>query len=146
MFEIWQVASLSEMYQPFEATPDDYVACLGSEPQLRGYPCSLWTTFHTMTVNAAVKESKALASGFRPNRTTFFEREEQNPVALAIVGYVSDFFSCRHCAENFLHKVARLGDLPTSSREAMIWLWKIHNMANVNLQGLLVENYSYSFL
>lgn len=143
---VWQVASLSDMYQPFEATPDDYVACLGSEPHLRGYPCSLWTTFHTMTVNAAVKESKALASGFRPNRTTFFEREEQNPVALAIVGYVSDFFSCRHCAENFLHKVARLGDLPTSSREAMIWLWKIHNMANVNLQGLLVENYSYSFL
>ena len=137
MFETRQVASLSEMYQPFEATPDDYVACLGSEPQLRGYPCSLWTTFHTMTVNAAVKE----ASGFRPNRTAFFEREEQNPVALAIVGYVNDFFSCRHCAENFLHKVAQLGDLPTSSREAMIWLWKIHNMANVKLQGLLMERH-----
>lgn len=30
----------------------EYIACHGSEPQFRGYPCSLWTLFHTLTVQA----------------------------------------------------------------------------------------------
>ncbi|KAG0409712.1 hypothetical protein HPB47_013184, partial [Ixodes persulcatus] len=29
-----------------------YVGCLGSRPGLRGYPCSLWMLFHSLTVNA----------------------------------------------------------------------------------------------
>ncbi|CAN7975311.1 unnamed protein product, partial [Ixodes persulcatus] len=29
-----------------------YVGCLGSRPGLRGYPCSLWVLFHSLTVNA----------------------------------------------------------------------------------------------
>ena len=46
------------------------------------------------------------------------------------------FFACRHCAENFLHKVEEMGsELPESAAEAMIWLWKIHNKANDLLKG-----------
>jgi hypothetical protein len=56
-------------------------------------------------------------------------------VSRAIVGYVKHFFSCRHCAENFAHKVQDMGDLPATAADAVIWLWKIHNKANVNLKG-----------
>ncbi|XP_043576428.1 LIM/homeobox protein Lhx3 isoform X4 [Chiloscyllium plagiosum] len=31
----------------------EWVGCQGSQPQYRGYPCSLWTLFHTLTVQAA---------------------------------------------------------------------------------------------
>ena len=30
----------------------DWVSCAGSEPRFRGYPCSVWMTFHAITVNA----------------------------------------------------------------------------------------------
>lgn len=40
-------------------TVDDYlpdkiewVGCAGSEPRFRGYPCGMWTLFHTLTVGA----------------------------------------------------------------------------------------------
>lgn len=29
-----------------------WVGCQGSRPELRGYPCSLWKLFHTLTVEA----------------------------------------------------------------------------------------------
>ena len=29
-----------------------YAACRGSQSHFRGYPCSLWTLFHAVTVNA----------------------------------------------------------------------------------------------
>lgn len=30
-----------------------WVGCQGSRPELRGYTCSLWKLFHTLTVEAA---------------------------------------------------------------------------------------------
>uniref|UniRef100_A0ACB8F1I3 Sulfhydryl oxidase 2 n=1 Tax=Sphaerodactylus townsendi TaxID=933632 RepID=A0ACB8F1I3_9SAUR len=32
-----------------------WVGCQGSRPELRGYPCSFWKLFHTLTVQAAVR-------------------------------------------------------------------------------------------
>lgn len=36
----------------------DYVACKGSEPRYRGYPCSLWTLFHTLSVQAYITDEE----------------------------------------------------------------------------------------
>ncbi|XP_038638258.1 LIM/homeobox protein Lhx3 isoform X7 [Scyliorhinus canicula] len=33
----------------------EWVGCQGSQPQYRGYPCSLWTLFHTLMVHAVTR-------------------------------------------------------------------------------------------
>ncbi|XP_032904793.1 sulfhydryl oxidase 2-like isoform X4 [Amblyraja radiata] len=33
----------------------EWVGCQGSQPQYRGYPCSLWTLFHILTVHAETR-------------------------------------------------------------------------------------------
>lgn len=111
------------IYQPFKATPDDYVGCAGSEPHYRGYPCSLWQLFHSMMVNAAIKGDPSMVSG------------GPSTVAKTMVNYIYYFFSCRHCADNFRTKVNKLGFLPSNPRDSVLWLWQIHNMANVLLAG-----------
>ena len=64
-------------------------------------------------------------------------------VARSMVNYIYYFFSCRHCAENFRHKVNSLGFLPATSRDSILWLWQIHNMANKNLKGTVKGGKSY---
>ena len=78
-----QVNELVEVYRPFEATPSQWEDCRGSEPHLRGYPCSVWTSFHTMFTNAAIKGDPSMKFG---NPST---------VAVAMTGYIRLFFSCR---------------------------------------------------
>ncbi|KAL8174579.1 UNVERIFIED_CONTAM: Sulfhydryl oxidase 2 [Gekko kuhli] len=39
---------------PFLTSHIQWVGCQGSRPELRGYPCSFWKLFHTLTVQAAV--------------------------------------------------------------------------------------------
>ena len=56
-------------------------------------------------------------------------------VTNTMIDYVYYFFTCRHCAENFRNKVHNLGFLPSNNRDSILWLWQIHNMANVKLQG-----------
>ena len=120
------VDKLEAKYQPFEKTPVEWQGCKGSKPHLRGYPCSLWQTFHTMSVTASLNDTQNMYNG----------------LSSAIVGYVSQIFSCRHCAQNFLHKVESInqGNLPTSSFHTMLWLWQIHNMANALLSGDVTED------
>lgn len=43
-----------------------WVGCQGSRPELRGYPCSLWTLFHTLTVRAATHPEALLGTGKGP--------------------------------------------------------------------------------
>jgi thiol oxidase len=69
----------------------DWIGCKGSKPQFRGYPCGLWTVFHTLTVNAVV-ENKQLDS------LEFLH---------AILGYVTYFFGCEVCSKHFLEMAAR---------------------------------------
>ena len=56
-------------------------------------------------------------------------------VAKTMIDYVFYFFSCRHCAENFRTKVHSMGFLPSTPRDSILWLWQIHNMANIKLRG-----------
>ena len=99
------------------------IGCMGSEPKYRGYPCSLWQLFHTITVNAAKDDGS----------------NQFSELSSTIVDYVQHFFQCRHCAKNFLLKVQSIsqGALPKKPKDIMMWLWRIHNMANVKLAGML---------
>ena len=112
-----------EIHKPFLVTPEDWVNCKGSQPQFRGYPCSLWQLFHSLMVNAATKGDPSMALG------------GSSSVAKTMINYIYYFFTCRHCAENFSKKVQSMGFLPSTPRDSILWLWQIHNMANIKLKG-----------
>ena len=117
---------LLDKYQPFNDTSSTWVGCRGSDPRFRGYPCSLWQTFHSITVGALLADDMELNEG----------------VAKTIVDYVHHFFTCRHCAEHFATEVEKAkkqlqhnASLPMWPSDTVFWLWKIHNMANLRLKG-----------
>lgn len=46
-----------------------WVGCQGSRLELRGYPCSLWKLFHTLTVQASIHPEALVGTGNHlPNR------------------------------------------------------------------------------
>ena len=49
-----KVEELLSHHHPFAGTPSAWAesGCAGSSPQFRGYPCSLWTLFHTLMASA----------------------------------------------------------------------------------------------
>lgn len=97
----------------------DWIGCKGSKPQFRGYPCGLWTVFHTLTVNAVV-ENKQLDS---------------LEVLHAILGYVTYFFGCEDCSKHFQEMAARSMHEVFSPQDSVLWLWRAHNEANKRLSG-----------
>merc|ERR1712106_69280 len=122
-----KVNELSQFYQPFAATPSDWEGCAGSHSRLRGYPCSMWTLFHTLIVNAADKDPAFHYGGV-------------STVANAMIGYISKYFSCRECAEHFNSHVSQLGYLPHTADQSLLWLWTLHNTANHKLAGDQTED------
>lgn len=87
----------------------------GSEPKYRGKPCSLWMTFHTMTVGGL--NSSNVANMMR-----------------SIKDYIVNFFSCTSCAENFAKETANLDEeIGQTDKDAILYLWKIHNEVNKRL-------------
>ena len=125
-----KVNELSQFYQPFAATPHDWKGCAGSDPRFRGYPCSLWTLFHTLTVNAATQDQAFHFGGV-------------STVTKSMLGYISHFFSCRDCAEHFSSHVSQMGYLPHTGDQSILWLWTIHNTANLMLAGDETEDPMY---
>ena len=128
---------LLEKHQPFNETSSSWVGCLGSDPKYRGYPCSLWQTFHTITVGALLADEFDMNEG----------------VSKTIYDYVHHFFTCRHCAEHFAQEVAKSSSssyntttLPMWPSDTVFWMWRLHNMANLRLKGIksLIENVYYA--
>ena len=108
--------------------PKEWKTCRGSELKFRGYPCSLWLTFHTLTVNEYLKFSSSLKFG------NFHE------VLYTMNDYIFNFFSCTECAKNF-HKMAEtLEDELIFPNSSVLWLWSAHNRANKRLAGDLTED------
>jgi len=126
-----KVEELKDFYQPFVDTEKEYQYCKGSSSNFRGYPCSLWTLFHALTVNAAKKEDTQL------------QYKIQSPVAVGILEYVKTFFSCKDCANHFVSAVNKLGYFPVTDNDAVTWLWTLHNMANSRLSGDITEDPQY---
>ena len=142
------------------ASSVEWRACQGWSAASRGYPCALWSLFHTLLAHAA---DPAVA-------------------LLAIEGYVEHFFGCAACSAHFLQMAragihtgsggrqggaatsdlaapgARTGTVSASDRApsdrapdgvhapaasssgtASLWLWRAHNAVNLRLNGTGVE-------
>lgn len=47
----WRLLTNIQTDDAFLPKKTEWRHCLGSESKYRGYPCSLWTLFHVLTVN-----------------------------------------------------------------------------------------------
>ncbi|XP_025898719.1 sulfhydryl oxidase 1, partial [Nothoprocta perdicaria] len=102
-----------------------WVGCQGSEPHFRGYPCSLWTLFHLLTL-------QAFQSG--PDKELPLE------VLSTMRCYVRNFFGCQECAQHFEAMAAESMDKVQGRQEAVFWLWSHHNEVNARLAGSDTED------
>ena len=99
-----------------------WIGCLGSKTWLRGYPCGLWTMFHTMTVHGPSKPFK-------------------NTVLQSIHGYVKYFFGCSECSDHFQKMYSNdSAELVKSKDESILWLWRAHNKVNKRLRHAKTED------
>ncbi|GFR79268.1 sulfhydryl oxidase [Elysia marginata] len=99
-----------------------WASCQGSSPQYRGFPCSMWTLFHVLTVGAHTQ------NGGR-------SRSDPREVLLAIRGYMKHFFGCSQCSQHFLEMSQSVRSEVTSHTQSILWLWRRHNQVNERLRG-----------
>ncbi|XP_077271184.1 sulfhydryl oxidase 2 isoform X2 [Temnothorax americanus] len=117
-----------EMSPVYSGAPRQWIGCKGSTDSYRGYPCGLWTMFHTLTVNFALEHNKPFVT----------QALSQDPAAVlrAMHGYIGIFFGCADCAAHFVEMAGtnKIFDVRTKD-EAVLWLWRAHNQVNARLSG-----------
>jgi len=114
----------------FQLKMNEWVGCKGSLPYLRGYPCGLWVTFHTLTVSAFQLNGKD--PDFNPLE-----------VLSAIRGYVINFFSCKTCVEHFTNMSSHISEEVNNPEDSVLWLWQAHNKVNMRLKGDETEDLAH---
>ncbi|CAB0006373.1 unnamed protein product [Nesidiocoris tenuis] len=100
-----------------------WLGCQGSLPAFRGFPCSMWTMFHTLTVQAYNKGTG-----------------DPQQVLKVMASYIGTFFGCTDCANHFTGMAKHLSEEVTSHRDSILWLWKAHNKVNKRLHGDQTED------
>ncbi|XP_025117777.3 sulfhydryl oxidase 2 isoform X1 [Bubalus bubalis] len=103
-----------------------WVGCQGSRPELRGYSCSLWKLFHTLTVGAGTHPKALDGTGLE---------DDPQAVLQTIRRYVHVFFGCKECGEHFEEMAKESIDSVKTPDQAILWLWKKHNLVNSRLAG-----------
>ncbi|XP_064649330.1 sulfhydryl oxidase 2-like [Lineus longissimus] len=133
---VWQTSVTGEKFSAFlkecqdkdefipHSKPLRYTACRGSKANLRGYTCSLWQLFHTLTVNWFLEMKRA---GQEHNTDKKLE------ILDVMKGYVSDFFTCKECVINFKKKHIPAMQLVKDVEGAVLFLWDAHNKVNKRL-------------
>ncbi|MGH0171808.1 UNVERIFIED_CONTAM: hypothetical protein FKN15_061965 [Acipenser sinensis] len=106
----------------------EWVGCQGSQPALRRYPCSLWTLFHTLTVQAAERPDALANTGLEENAQAVLQTMRR---------YIGSFFGCQECGRHFEEMAKESMDQVTTHNEAVLWLWRKHNTVNNRLAGML---------
>ncbi|KAI7812586.1 sulfhydryl oxidase 2 [Triplophysa rosa] len=108
-----------------------WVGCQGSSVALRGYPCSLWTLFHVLTVQASSRPDALANTGL-----------EEDPLAVlqTMRRYIGTFFGCQECGKHFEEMALESLNQVKSVDEAVLWLWRKHNQVNARLAGSMSED------
>ncbi|KAK9499836.1 hypothetical protein O3M35_002797 [Rhynocoris fuscipes] len=113
---ISEVKSCEEGNSPVYMSTGGWIGCRGSEPQFRGYPCALWTMFHTLVVQAHL----------------YPPVEPKQPLR-AMRGYITHFFGCTDCSQHFQAMAETIEGNVTDTNSSILWLWKAHNNVNKRL-------------
>ncbi|KAI6170994.1 Sulfhydryl oxidase [Aphelenchoides bicaudatus] len=113
---------------PVEA---DWQHCKGSGPEYRGYTCGLWTTFHTITIQAY---------------TNMLKNKKPSPMQplKAIQGWVNSFFGCQDCRMHFMEmttqKFPMTAQRVRQPHDTFMYLWRAHNIVNNRLHKDITED------
>jgi thiol oxidase len=110
----------------------DWHHCRGSQSHFRGYPCSLWSLAHTLTVltlpvqpGTDSSASLSLSPGM-----TFRSKDALNIFSR----FVQNFFSCDYCREHFTEMARTLEEGKVlHDGDAVLWLWEAHNTVSRRL-------------
>ncbi|KAG7490651.1 sulfhydryl oxidase 2 [Solea senegalensis] len=108
-----------------------WVSCQGSRAGLRGYPCSLWTLFHVLTVQHDAKPATLKNTGLE---------SQAAPVLQVMRRYIRTFFGCELCGQHFEQAAAVSMDKVQNQEQQILWLWNQHNMVNYRLAGTLSDD------
>ncbi|XP_002155792.1 sulfhydryl oxidase 1 isoform X1 [Hydra vulgaris] len=104
----------SNSYLPSEIK---WHGCKGSAEKYRGFPCGLWTLFHSLTVSCSDD------SGM-----TGYE------ILRRIRSFIDHYFGCRYCRDHFIEMSKDLQKEVKTQEEAIVWLWSRHNRVNARLE------------
>lgn len=111
------------------SSPQQWLACRGSVPGKRGYPCGLWKLFHYLTVNSAEQNNR------KANALEILD---------VMFGYIKNYFGCSDCSQHFQEMAVRREMRNISSLDSsVIWLWMAHNEVNKRLSGDQTEDPEY---
>ena len=105
-----ELITIMNKFEDDYSLPDmaPYKSCAGSDPKYRGYPCSLWTLFHTLTVNEYLFNKKTPGYYFNSD-----DSGSPHQVLQVMRSFITTFFGCTECAENFRKESANLdNELP----------------------------------
>lgn len=121
--------------------PHPWVQCKGTQEWLRGYPCSLWSLFHTIMAGATASSTSRFDNqAMEPLEVT---GDVEGKEALSVIArYVQTFFGCEECVNNFRNEVkaVHLAPDPTAiNGAASLELWKLHNSVNDRLGSDLAD-------
>ncbi|XP_028314414.1 sulfhydryl oxidase 2 isoform X3 [Gouania willdenowi] len=108
-----------------------WIGCQGSMAGLRGYPCSLWTLFHVLTVQYDSDQSALRNTGLEG---------EAAPVLQVMRRYVRTFFGCEECGRHFERAAKDSVDQVENAEQQVLWLWEQHNRVNNRLAGSLSDD------
>ena len=102
--------------------PAEWITCRGSSPIYRGYTCSLWLLWHTLTVI----EHSTVNGPSTDHQVVFTMRQ-----------FITDFFSCEECRAHFINESANISNEIDQSDHfsSIVWLWSIHNSVNRRIAG-----------
>ena len=100
---------------------EHYVACAGSKPIYRGFPCSKWQMWHLLLCQ--VYRSGKEGEGMKLLHT--------------MRQYVINFFTCEHCRNHFEQATRNFDSLKLSNEEAVIHLWVCDYLNKNNLNDIL---------
>lgn len=108
-----KMTELELEFHPWDIDVITWAKCKGTVPGRRGYTCSLWRLFHSLTLLAT-------------------QKSQEISVLPVIHGYVKEFFGCTECVKHFTKMVQDEGALSISAARAQtLWLWRAHNKVNL---------------
>lgn len=112
----------------FKSKFSGWTTCRGSKERYRGYTCSLWSLFHTLTLGEYTKERDAQ------------KWVNLHEVLYTMRDYIGTFFSCTNCAQHFTSMAKDLENELKYPNSSVLWLWSRHNRVNQRLKGDITED------
>lgn len=99
----------------------NYVSCWNSDRNHKGYTCSVWLLFHSLTVGEYYKTAPVI--------------REPKLVLTTMRDYITQFLGCTVCATNFAKETENMLNSITAKNSSVMWLWRTHNQISERINN-----------